>query len=182
VSAPILEGRRPARGRLVGFAVLLAAVSWGLGAFAAYPWRGSDPEGALLRVAFKHVAAFAQRGSVRSKEEIEKLPRHMRPANPELPATGRRVSTLLRVELDGQRSLEKSYTPGGLRHDGPTFGYEELPVAPGRHRLRVTLADGRAPGMREDAARQWQVDQEVDLCAGQALLIEFSEASGLTIR
>jgi hypothetical protein len=182
VSEPILPSRRPSRGRLIGFALLLTAVSWGLGAFAAFPWRGSDPEAAMLRVAFKHVAAFEQRGSFRSKEELEKLPRHMRPTSPELAGTGRRVSTVLRLEVDGQLSLEKSYTPGGLRHDGPTFGYEELAVAPGRHRLRVTLADGRAPGRPEEAARQWQLGQELDLRRGQALLIEFSEASGLTIR
>ena len=162
--------------------MLLAAVSWGLGAFAAFPWAGSDPGAAMIRVAFKHVAVFAQLGPVRSREDIEKLPRHMRPTNPERAGTGRRVPTVLRAEVDGQLQIEKIYRPGGFRGDGPTFGYEELRVSPGRHRLQVTLADGRAPGRPEPAGQQWQLRQDVDLAKGQVLLIEFSEASGLTIR
>jgi len=182
MSAPVIQSRRPSPGRLVGFALLLAAVSWGLGAFAAFPWEASDPEAAMLRVAFKHVAAFERPGPARSKEELEKLPRHMRPTNPERAMTGRRVATVLRVEIDEQRLLAKRYSPGGLRHDGPTFGYEELALGPGRHRLEVTLADERAASAPEGARRMWRLTQEVDIARGQALLIEFSEASGLAIR
>ncbi len=180
MSAPVVQSRRPSLVRLGGFALLLPAVSWGLGAFAAFPWEASDPDAAVLRVAFKHVAAFEHQGPARSVEEIEKLPRHMRPTSPER-VGGRRVATVLRVEIDEQLLLAKRYSPGGLRHDGPTFGYEELALWPGRHRLEVTLADERAASLPE-GARMWRLTQEVDIARGQALLIEFSEASGLAIR
>lgn len=182
MSPPLLESRRPSGGRLAGFALLLAAVSWALGAFAAFPWAASEPDAAVIRVAFKHVGAFEQAGPLRSREEIERLPRHMRPPSPERARTGRRVPTVLRVEVDDRLLLEKSYAPGGFRHDGPSFGYEEIPVTPGRYRLRVTLADQRPERAPDGARRQWRLEQEVDVAGGQALLVEFSEAAGLTIR
>lgn len=180
MSAPVVEDRRPRVGRLVGFALLLAAVSFGLGAFAAAPWPASAPDAAMLRVAFKHVAAFEHSGTVRSKEEIEKLPRHMRPASPERAQTGRRVHTLLRVEVDGRTLLERRYAPGGLRGDGPTFAYEELPIRPGRHALEVVLADEAPAGV--STPRQWRLREEVEIGKGQAPLVEFSEEAGLTVR
>jgi len=144
VSAPVLESRRPSAGRLMGFALLLTAVSWGLGAFAAWPWVATDPGAAVIRVAFKHVAAFEQEAAARSKEELEKLPRHMRPQSPESSQTGRRVDTVLRVELDGRLVLERHYSPGGFRHDGPTFGYEEIPCCPTRGRSAPRARGGGA--------------------------------------
>jgi hypothetical protein len=166
----------------VGFALLLSVVSWGLGAFAAYPWAASEPGAAVIRVAFKHVAAFEHEGPVRSKEEIEKLPRHMRPTSPERSRTGKRVDTVLRVELDGRVLLERRYSPGGLRHDGPTFAYEELAVRPGRYRLRVTLADETSELAGATPPRRWQLEQEVVIARGQAPLVEFSEDAGLIRR
>ena len=178
MTPPMIEDRRPRLGRLVGFALLLSAVAWGLGAFAAYPWAASDPGAAMIRVAFKHVAAFEHEAAARSKEEIEKLPRHMRPTSPDRARTGRRVDTMLRVEVDGHVLLARHYSPGGLRHDGPTFAYEELAVRPGRYRLRVTLADEVAD-QAGAPPRRWQLDEEVVVARGQALLVEYSEDSGL---
>jgi hypothetical protein len=182
MTAPVVEDRRPRLGRLVGFALLLSVVSWGLGAFAAYPWAASGTGAAVIRVAFKHVAAFEHEGPVRSKEEIEKLPRHMRPTSPERSRTGKRVDTVLRVELDGRPLLAKRYSPGGLRGDGPTFAYEEVPVRPGRYRLGVSLADGIPDRGEDHAPRRWQLEQEVAIARGQALLVEYSEQAGLVIR
>ncbi len=182
MTAPVFENRRPSIGRLLGFALLLTVVSWGLGAFAAAPWRASEPGTAMIRVAFKHVAAFEHEGPVRSKEEIEKLPRHMRPTSPERSRTGRRVDTVLRVELDGRVRLERRYSPGGLRHDGPSFAYEELAVRPGRYLLRVTLADEMGEPAGALTPRRWQLEQEVVIAGGQAVLVEFSEDTGLIRR
>ncbi len=181
MSAPVFESRRPPLARLAGFALLLVAVSWGLGAFAAFPWAASDPQGALLRVAIKHVAAFEHEARSRSKEEIEKLPLHMRPQSAERSRTGRRVESLLTLSVDGARLLRKSYSPGGLRGDGPTFAYEEVPLGPGQHRLQIVLADGQTDRAGE-RPRSFTLDREVEVGPGQALLVEFSEDAGLTLR
>ena len=175
---PIVESRRPSWGRLAGCLALLVVVSWGLGAFAAFPLMLSGEEEAVLVIAFKHVAAFEREDRGRSSEEMEKLPRHMRPQNPERSRTGKRVDTLLQVELDGRRLIEKTFRPSGLRHDGPTFAYEELAVSPGRHRLVVSLADAGGP---EKGSRRWRFEKEVEIRPSQVLLVEFSEEAGLTL-
>jgi hypothetical protein len=183
VTEPVLEDRRPGARRLAGFVVLLAAVSWGLGAFSAFPWTASPPGAALLRLTVQHVAALEEGGGSLSPEELAKLPRHMRPQSAERARTGRRRDTRLRVTLDGRRLLDRVYRPGGLRHDGPTFAYEELALPTGRHRLEVTLADedgegGEGTGPR----RRWRLERDVDIRPGQTPLVEFSEDAGLTLR
>jgi hypothetical protein len=191
-SAPVVESRRPSPGRLVGFLVLLSAVTWGLGVFSAYPLALSASQGAQLTIAFKHVAAFEREGRELSREEIEKLPRHMRPQNPERSRTGRRVETLFRLDLDGRRFFEKTYRPSGLRGNGPTFAYEELLVPTGRHLVEATLIDARSEGREEEneegregngeGRRQWRLRQQVEIRPRQLLLVEFSEEAGLTLR
>ena len=179
---PTVESRRPSLGRLLGFLVLLAGVSWGLGAFATFPLSLSEPEAAVLTIAFKHVAVFEEAGRERSREELEKLPRHMRPVNPERAHTGRRVDTVLRVELDGRRLLDQTYRPGGLRHDGPTFAYEEIAVPPGRHHLVATLADAAGGGEEREHGRRWRLEREVEIRPHQVLLMELSAEGGLILR
>lgn len=182
MSAPVLESRRPSVGRLVGFVFLLSGVSLGLCVFSAFPWRGSDPGAAEVRLAFKHVATFEEAGTALSPEELARLPRHMRPTSAERARTGRRVDTLLTVSVDGRVLLDRRYRPGGLRHDGPSFGYEELPLAPGRHLLEVSLADQQPEGAPAATARQWQLREELEVTPGRALLVEFSEDKGLSVR
>ncbi|MBI2528328.1 MAG: hypothetical protein HYV93_20400 [Candidatus Rokubacteria bacterium] len=91
------------------------------------------------------------------------------------------LRAFLRSSVDGQPRLRKSYSPGGLRGDGPTFAYEEVPVAPGGRRLQVTLADGHAD-RDQDRPRRFTLEKDVEIKPGQALLIEFSEDAGLTLR
>ena len=80
--------------------------------------------------------------------------------------------------IHGRTLLARRYAPGGLRGDGPTFGYEELAVEPGRHLLEVTLAEGRAEGGEPGKARRWTLREEVEITRGRAQLVEFTEDAG----
>lgn len=184
MSAPIVESRRPSAARIAGFLVLLAAVSWGLGAFASYPMRIVRSEDGLLTIAVKHVAAFEHEERKLSEEELEKLPRHMRPPDQRRSRTGKRVESLLQLTLDGRRVLEKRYQPSGVRKNGPTLIHEELPLSPGAHRLEVVLADASAEAgeEEEERPRRWQLSQALEMRPRQVILIDFSEEAGLTVR
>jgi len=72
----VVPARRPGAGRIVGFVVLLAAIAWGLGALAAWPWRASAPTGAIVRISVRHVSGFAGAVERRSPEELARLPAH----------------------------------------------------------------------------------------------------------
>lgn len=192
MSAPVVEERRTSAGRLAAFLALLTGVAWALAAFSAFPWTGSAPGAAVLKVAFKHVAPLEREARALSREELERLPRHMRPAAGTATATGRRRDLALRVTLDGTVVLERTYRPGGLRGDGPTFAYEELALPTGRHRLtaRVSVAGDREESDEagtdeeedDDDRRTWRLDRVVDVPAGRVLLLELVEGGGLTLR
>ena len=126
------------------------------------------------------MAGFEHEGRHLSPEELAKLPRHMRPPGGVQASTGRRADTRLRIVLDGRRVLERTYRPGGLRHDGPTFAYEELAVPLGRHRLEARLTDAHEDD--EDARPDWRLGQDVNIRPGQVLRLELTEEGGLIVR
>ena len=178
----MLEDRRPGPGRLAGFILLFLAVASGLAAFSAFPWAATPPGVALLKVAFKRVSAPAVAGAALSREELEKLPRHMRPQGGQSGTSGARRDTIVRVTLDGRPILERTYRPSGLRHDGPTFVYEELSVPLGRHVLEAALVEVGEPPGDGDATHRRRLTADVEVRARQVLLLELSPERTLTLR
>ncbi len=172
MSASVIS-RRPGLFRIAGFAVLLTAVSWMLGILSAWPWAATSPDTAVLRVSFRHVSAFAEAGRRLSEEELARMPPHMRPRDPSRPATGRRRDATLTVAVDGRPVLTRVYRPTGLRHDGPTYGLEEVVIAPGPRLVAVTLSDGQGA-----TQGPWSLSTTIDVRQGQAPLIEYVAGRG----
>jgi hypothetical protein len=175
----IVPERRAGLVRTAGFALLLLGVAWSLGALSAWPWVATAPDWAVLRVSLRHVSDFSEAVRHKSEKEeeeererIEKLARHMRPLDSSRPATGRRVDARLSVSIDEQTLLERTYRPTGFRHDGPIYGYAEIPVAPGHHVVTVTLVD-LAPGAHGES-----ITREVEFVPGAAPLVEYVHGAG----
>jgi hypothetical protein len=164
--------------------LLFLGVASGLATFSAFPWVASPSGVALVKVAVKHVASPVEAGQTLSREELEKLPRHMRPTGGQGGESRGRRDTTVRVTLDGRPILDRTYRPSGLRGDGPTFVYEEVDLRPGRYRLEATLAEVGGPASRGDAAplfeRRFAAD--VDVAAGRILLLELSSHQELVLR
>lgn len=181
---PVLEDRRPGPGRLAGFILLFLAVASGLAAFSAFPWAATPPGVALLKVAFKRVSASAEAGAALSREELEKLPRHMRPQGGQSGTSGARRDTIVRVTLDGRPILDRTYRPTGLRHDGPTFVYEELSVPLGRHVLEAALVETGASsaGSTATSPSERRIVADVEVGAGQVFLLELSNQEAFALR
>ena len=169
---PIVPSRRPAPARIVGFALLLAGVSWALGAFAAWPLTLAPADSARLRISLRHVPAFVASGERPSAEDIARLPAHMRPADPGRQTTGRRADVAVRVAVDGQPRLDARYRPTGFRRNGPVHAYDELALPPGARHIAVALVD-LAHGT---TTAEWA--GVVRVAAGTAPLLEYRDGDG----
>jgi mono/diheme cytochrome c family protein len=73
----------------------------------------------------------------------------------------------LRLEIDGEVALERSYA-AGVRAARQIF--EEVAILPGSRRLRLTLVDGPA------AEPQVLLDETVSIEAGQVFALRFRDA------
>jgi hypothetical protein len=178
----VLEDRRPGPGRRAGFALLFLAVATGLAVFSAFPWAATPPGVALLKVALKHVAAPMETGAALSREELEKLPRHMRPLGGQAGASGPRRDTTVRVAVDGRLVLDRTYRPSGLRGDGPTFVYEEIALVPGLSRFEATMDEAGVSRADATARPGRRIVAEMKVEPGQVLLLELSSQQELILR
>jgi hypothetical protein len=92
------------------------------------------------------------------------------------------------VALDGRPLFERTYRPGGLRHDGPTFVYEELPLPPGRHVLEAVLTERGESDDDDDhdhaaaGHQHHRLAADMDVRARQVFLLELSDEQMLTLR
>lgn len=73
-----------------------------------------------------------------SKEEIERLPPHMRTT---VECSRERWPIALRLEIDGEVRLAREYRPAGLWSDGPAYVYEKFALKPGPHVIRLALRE-----------------------------------------
>jgi len=124
--------------RLSAGLVLAAAFSvlvWGATKIGYAAPRDSSP---TLVVSFKHPGQAAENCREPSAAELEKLPRHMRAKKI---CERRRSNVRLRVHVDGQLVLEKSYEPRGIWHDGNSIAIERIAVPAGTHDVKVELGD-----------------------------------------
>jgi hypothetical protein len=173
-AAVTLPQHGPRPHQMAVFIVVLSVVSWGLGAFAAWPWSPGGPRTAYVRVSVKHVTPPLAVAQVLSADELAKLPPHMRPQGGAPTSAGRRADAVLTLELDGRPVLTRTLRPTGLHRDGPIHAYEEIRVAPGRHRVTVRLASAQGSGPTETRA----LGRDVDVSPGQVLLFEHVAGTG----
>lgn len=107
------------------------------------------------------------RKTERAKMEIGKLGECSRERHP----------VYVELYVDNEKRLGKSYKPGGIKRDGPSFAYEKFPVRPGVHKVLVRMRDS-GDGGRFD----YSLEEDVEFNAGHILMIDFDESKrGLRI-
>ena len=84
-----------------------------------------------------------------------------------------RVSLLVELDIDGERGYSAWLPPSGLAGDGASTAYERFVVAPGRHRITARLRDSR-----REQGFDHELDEGVELAAGQHLVIDFRANTG----
>jgi len=160
----------------VGQGVLYALFAAFIGYFSTSPkYQHLAPGDALLRLSFKHPGKTKAECRPRTPEELAKTPANMRQA---LDCPRERSPVRVRVELDGAGLYDESFPPSGLSKDGASTGYRRLPIGAGRHHLKVQFADDV-----HVAGFNYEREQDVDVKAGQVVLIDFeADRGGIVIR
>ena len=137
-----------------------------------YPFYSKDKS--LIKFTFKHSSKHIGGCRELTKEEIEALPMHMRKTNSPFPSIrmdcGReRFPVYVEVDLDDKNVLSKIYYPAGLRNDGPVFAYEEIPVVPGIHEIKVRMGDSK-----EGLTFDYTLEEKIDIKARGVVVIDLS--------
>jgi hypothetical protein len=152
-------------------AVLYAAFAVVVGYFSTSPpYRLLGDDEGLLRLSILHPGKPVGDCRQRTPEELAKMPPQMRTP---LDCPRERSPVAVRVELDGRAVIDESFAPAGLNRDGASAGYRRMPIAAGRHSLRVRLND--------DARRSdfpFERTAELEVKPGQIVLIDFNPAQG----
>lgn len=135
--------RRLAAGAVLVLPALLIYAFSGRPSYAFF-----DRNESLLVVSLKYAAAPRECRPL-EREELERLPEHMRPP---LVCTRERRPVVVRLEIDGEERLRKTYPPTGLWSDGPAYVYEKFTLPPGVHDvgLRVEEVGGRTETIRSE--------------------------------
>lgn len=157
---PVLSG--------IAVALLLAGIT---AAWSVAPYRAVPPPAELV-VSFRHPGQRSEGCRKPSEAELAALPPHMR--RPEI-CERSRAPVRLRITVDGEGRLERTYPGRGLQGDGNSVGIERLPVPPGEHLVRVELGDSPDP----DA---WGFDdtRTMRFSEGQSVVVLFDRTGGFS--
>jgi hypothetical protein len=159
-----------AGGALVGLALTAALV-----AGSQAPWRAHGSEEARIRLSWRTVSEPVSACRAPSAEELEGLPPHMRMKEI---CERRHAPFRLRVAIDGEAVRDVLLRPPGARADRPLHVFEELRVAPGRHRLAVEFAEQREePADPARAPLELTLETELELAPRDVALVTTDASS-----
>lgn len=116
-----------------GLAVLACL---GMAALSYAPYQVQRGVGAMVRLAWRARQERIETCRRPTREELEKLPVHMRQ---QVVCQGVSARYRLRVALDGKPALDEVVRGSGMRHDRPMYLLRDLPLPPGRHDLAVSF-------------------------------------------
>lgn len=121
-------------------------------------WGVPRPESPEIVVSFKHPGSVGETCRTLTEAEKAAMPIHMR--RDKVCDRGR-VPVRLRVTVDGEVAVERSYAPQGIWSDGNSVAMERIPVAPGRRRVEVAIGEtGDADEWTWTDAREVEAGEE----------------------
>lgn len=167
--SPPAAGRGPKA--WLGQVLLYGLFALAVGVFSHWPpYHPLPADQALVKLSFSKVGKPVGDCHRLSDAELAKLPPNMR-APVDCPRE--RSSLAVRLDIDGQRVLDREVPATGLSHDGAATVYERLVVPAGQRRFAVQLSDdvrARDAGYRREAT--------LTLAPGQVLVIDFDAGKG----
>jgi hypothetical protein len=159
-----------------GQVLLYGLFALAVGVFSQWPmYRHLGPDQALIKVSFTRVGKPVGDCRKPTEAELARLPPQMRPTEI---CPRERSPITVQVDVNGNKVLERTAPPSGLKKDSASAIYERVVVPAGEQRIAVRLSDDvrarEAPYHREAT---------VKLAPGQVLVIDFdAEKGGITMQ
>jgi len=152
------------------FVLILSASILYLSERPIYPFYNKGMS--LIKFTFKYSGKHRTEQRELTDKETEDMLRHMRRTNspfPKMRMVGKRgrLPVYVEVELDDKMILAKTYYPAGLKNDIPAFAYEEIPVAPGTHYIKVRVRDSK----REDGF-DYTFEKKIEAQPGRVTVVD----------
>ena len=155
---------------LAGFVVLTAVFALAVLLADAPAYRTIPPETGVLKLSFSHGSDRKAGCRKLTAEELAALPANMRR---EEVCPRRRPAVDVQLTVDGALLFKQTLPPTGIAGDGPSRLYEKFVLPAGEHTIAVAMSDNpQIAGFEYDEVRQ------VNLAAGQNLVIDFSQKDG----
>ena len=125
---------RPGRAVAAILVTAMAAAGIAAGSGAPVPYHADDA--ARIRLSWSARPERIEQCRTLSEEELALRPEHMRQR---LECEGGFATYALEIAVDGRRVAQAVITGGGARNDRPIHDLRDLDVAPGEHRVQVSL-------------------------------------------
>lgn len=166
---------------------LTALLAGGLAALSDFRM-GAPPDHGVLRLAWRITSQKVSVCRERSREELEKLPPHMR-----LPrvCSDHLLPYVLTVTVDGEQRLLRRVEAAGAHSDRPIYIQEDLPLPPGRHAVAIAFEpdlktaqhakeSDQGTAMREalSRARRFRFAAPLELARNRVTLVQLLEQQG----
>jgi hypothetical protein len=161
--------------RVLAAGVAVAATA-GLVAASGVRWVANEDPGARLRLSWRAAGQRVEACRAPTEDELAGLPPHMRPREI---CEGRLLPFRLVVAVDGETVLERTVHPAGARADRPTYVFEEIPLEPGAHRLRVDFTVERPADAPVSEAGDRHLATEIEAAPGRVVLV--TDRDGLAV-
>lgn len=140
---------RPAVLRWLAPILVVTLMTVSLGWLTRAPYQPPGADYAVLRLSWRLRAPAAEVCRTRSQAELDALPVHMRA--PEV--CERRVAAHdLTVRIDSLAADTTRVVQGGAKGDRPLYVFREIPLEPGRHRVRIRFAAAAAAPVEAQVA------------------------------
>ena len=144
--------------RLTGGAVA-ALVLAGVGAGSQVQVAFTATDSGLVRLAWRTVGERVRSCRKLTPEELEKIPSHMRRTEECSSVT---LPYRLTVEIGNRQVGNLMVRAAGARQDRPMFVFQEYPVAPGEHGLRIKYERAENPPPGAEAVGETPPELELD--------------------
>lgn len=151
---------------LSGIAILTLAAAVTLYLSDA-PYTFFKESDSLLVFSFKHSGKPSKIKKALPDEELEKLPKHMRPKSE---VVVKRFPVYAEINIDGKTVMAEAFRPAGLWQNGSSFAFEKIVVEPGRHKMIIKLSESNNPNKAD-----YVYEDTIDFKAGRTVTFDFDE-------